>query len=135
MFCRGATLLEIMGVITILGILATPNLVSNKDQVNHQKAVHDIAMLEKALEVYKHDNNRYPTTSQQLKALINKPNIEPLPKSYRSGGYIKHLSTDPWQHEYILRSPGEYRTVEIFSMGPDGLPDTDDDICNNRLEK
>lgn len=135
MFCRGTTLLEIMGVITILGVLATVNAMSNKDEVNHQKAVHDIVMLEKALEVYKHDNSRYPTTSQQLKALISKPDLEPLPKNYRTGGYIKRLPMDPWQNEYILRSPGEYGAFEILSMGPDGMVDTDDDICNYRLEK
>ncbi len=130
---KGFTLLEIMVVIVILGVLATmvaPNVLGNKDKADKQKAVSDIVALENALDMYKLDNNVYPSTEQGLEALVNKPSGFPEPKSWRENGYIKRLPNDPWGNPYYLQVPGEYGTVDIFSAGPDGQPGTDQDIGN-----
>jgi len=87
--------------------------------------------LENALDMYKLDNNRYPTTEQGLDALVTKPSIDPAPRSYRDGGYIKRLPQDPWGNPYQLLSPGQFGKIDIFSMGLDG---TDDDIGNWNLK-
>ncbi|EJL6085036.1 prepilin-type N-terminal cleavage/methylation domain-containing protein, partial [Escherichia coli] len=61
---RGFTLLEIMVVIVILGVLASlvvPNLMGNKDKADRQKVMSDLVALESTLDMYRLDNNRYPT--------------------------------------------------------------------------
>ena len=135
---RGFTLLEIMVVIVILGILASlvvPNLMGNKEQADRQKAVSDIVALENALDMYKLDNSRYPTTEQGLEALVSKPQGEPEPRNYKSDGYIKRLPQDPWGGAYQLMSPGEHGKIDVFSMGLDGEAGTDDDIGNGNMGK
>ncbi|MDQ9128609.1 type II secretion system major pseudopilin GspG [Serratia fonticola] len=135
---RGFTLLEIMVVIVILGILASlvvPNLMGNKEKADHQKVVSDIVALESALDMYKLDNSRYPTTEQGLQALVSKPSAQPEPRSYPQGGYIRRLPQDPWGADYQLLSPGQHGQLDVFSYGPDGIPDTEDDIGNWTIGK
>lgn len=135
---RGFTLLEIMVVIVILGILASlvvPNLMGNKEKADHQKVVSDIVALESALDMYKLDNSRYPTTEQGLQALVTKPSTQPEPRSYPQGGYIRRLPQDPWGADYQLLSPGQHGQLDVFSYGPDGIPDTEDDIGNWTIGK
>ena len=101
----GFTLLEIMVVIVILGVLASmviPNLLGNKEKADTQKVVSDIVALENALDMYKLDNSRYPTTEQGLDALVEIPDVDPEPRDYRDGGYIKRLPSDPWGNDYLL---------------------------------
>ena len=135
---RGFTLLEIMVVIVILGILASlvvPNLMGNKEQADRQKAVSDIVALENALDMYKLDNSRYPTTEQGLEALVTKPQGDPAPRNYKDDGYIKRLPQDPWGGAYQLMSPGEHGKIDVFSMGLDGEAGTDDDIGNWNMDQ
>ncbi len=135
---RGFTLLEIMVVIVILGILASlvvPNLMGNKEKADRQKVVSDLVALEGALDMYKLDNSRYPNTEQGLQALVTAPAAEPHARNYPEGGYIRRLPQDPWGNEYQLLSPGQHGAIDVFSVGPDGMPDTNDDIGNWTLGK
>lgn len=134
----GFTLLEIMVVIVILGILASlvvPNLMGNKEQADRQKAVSDIVALENALDMYKLDNSRFPTTEQGLEALVTKPQSEPEPRNYKEDGYIRRLPQDPWGNAYQLMSPGEHGKIDVFSMGLDGEAGSDDDIGNWNMDQ
>ncbi|MDR7345313.1 general secretion pathway protein G [Pantoea alhagi] len=135
---RGFTLLEIMVVIVILGLLASltvPRLMGSKQKADIQKARSDIATLENALDMYKLDNHRYPSTEQGLKALVKEPTIEPLPKNYRAEGYIRRLPQDPWGNDYQLLNPGEHGVIDLFSFGPGGEMEPEQFIGNWPDEK
>ncbi len=132
----GFTLLEVMVVIVIIGLIGgmvVPNLMDNMDKAELKKAVSDISALETSLTMYKMDNYKYPNTEQGLEALTQETDIEPLPRRFPNGGYVKRLPADPWGNEYQLLNPGENGDIDIFSMGPDGEAGTEDDIGNWNL--
>lgn len=133
---KGFTILEVMVVIVIIGLMGAvvvPNLMGSQDTAKLQKAVSDVANLETSLDLYKSQNYNYPTTEQGLDSLINETDIEPTPRRFPEGGYVKRLPNDPWGNEYQLLNPGDNGKMDIFSMGPDGEAGTEDDIGNWNL--
>jgi len=136
---HGFTLMEIMVVIFIIGLLVAivaPNVLGNQDQAMQQKVRADLATLEQALDLYRLENLRYPTTEQGLAALIEKPTIEPLPRTWRADGYIRRMPKDPWGAAYQYRSPGQHGRFDVYSLGADGMEGgegTDADIGNWNL--
>lgn len=122
---RGFTLIEIMVVITILGILAAlivPRVVGRTDDARIGAAKQDIASVMQALKLYRLDNGRYPTTEQGLRALIERPGTEPQPANWKQGGYLERSSVpkDPWGKEYQYLNPGLRGEIDVFSFGRDG---------------
>lgn len=136
----GFTLMEIMVVVVIIGILAAlivPNVVGRQEQAQRVKAEQDLRALESALDLYRMDNFRYPTTEQGLQALVENPGYPPEPRNYNPGGYIKRLPADPWGNEYVYLSPGQNGPYDLSSLGADGRPGgegSDADINNWELE-
>jgi len=122
---RGFTLMEIMVVIFIIGLLiavVAPSVLGNQDKAMKQKVMADLATLEQALDMYRLDNLRFPSNEQGLAALVKKPSQEPLPRSWRSDGYVRRLPVDPWGTPYQYRMPGEHGRVDVYSLGADGVP-------------
>ena len=121
---RGFTLIEIMVVITILGVLAAlivPRVVGRTDDAKIGAAKQDIATVMQALKLYRLDNGRYPTTEQGLQALIAKPTADPIPANWKQGGYIErsNVPTDPWGEPYKYLNPGIRGEIDVFSLGRD----------------
>jgi general secretion pathway protein G len=116
----GFTLLELLVVMVIIGLLASyigPKYFSQigKSEVKTAKAQMD--GLEKALEQYRIDVGRFPSTEQGLAALFTKPNNE----AKWQGPYLKKTAPpDPWGQAYQYKSPGEHGEFDLMSFGKDG---------------
>ncbi|MBX3709951.1 MAG: type II secretion system major pseudopilin GspG [Gammaproteobacteria bacterium] len=117
----GFTLIEVMVVVVILGILAAiivPKIMSRPEQARIVKVKQDITAIQSALDLYKLDNGFYPTTDQGLQALVTKPSIPPVPRDWKTEGYLQDLPNDPWGQAYQYMNDNE--KVRIFSYGPKG---------------
>jgi len=120
----GFTLIEIMVVIVILGVLAAliiPRVMSRPDEARVIAAKQDVSTIVQALKLYRLDNFSYPTNAQGLSALVKKPEMDPLPANWKTGGYLDQLPKDPWGHDYQYINPGIHGEIDVFSYGADGV--------------
>ncbi len=136
---RGMTLIEIMVVITILGLIATVvtvNVMDRLDEARQETAKTQMKVLEEALDQFRRDNGFYPSTEQGLQALVEKPSTGRIPKRYPSKGYLKggRVPQDPFDCDYQYYNPGlQGHEYEIYSLGADcqeGGDETDADISS-----
>lgn len=117
---RGFTLLELLVVMVIIGLLAGyvgPKYFSQigKSEIKATRA--QIDALEKALDQYRLDVGRYPSTEQGLASLMTRPTGE----NRWQGPYLKkEVPNDPWGMAYQYRQPGEHGDFDLYSFGKDG---------------
>ncbi|MFH1810868.1 MAG: type II secretion system major pseudopilin GspG [Pseudomonadota bacterium] len=124
---RGMTLIEIMVVITLLGIIAAAvgvaavNMLERGQIDSARTQAHEIA---KSLDSYRVLYGRYPSTSEGLGALVSPPsNGKPI---------MERMPKDPWNNEYQYLFPGTHNAskFDVKSFGPDGQEGGGDDIGN-----
>lgn len=117
---RGFTLIELLVVLAIIGLLAGlvgPQVMKHLGGAKTKATKVQIEDLAGALDMYRMDNSRYPTTSEGLKALVEKPS------SARgwNGPYLRknNIPLDPWMYDYHYTSPGEHGRFDLYSYGAD----------------
>lgn len=119
---RGFTLVEILVVITIIGLimgLVGPRVLNYLTESKAKAAKIQIESFSSALDLYFLDNGRYPNSSEGLAALVQRPGS----LTSWNGPYLKGATVpnDPWGNSYVYRSPGQHGTnFDIVSYGADG---------------
>jgi general secretion pathway protein G len=116
---KGFTLIEIlvvMVIITLLASLVAPRLFPKLGKGKQSAAKAQIELLEQALDQFRLDTGRYPTTQEGLNVLVADQNIEKW-----EGPYLKKgLPNDPWNKPYQYQCPGTHGEYDLFSYGRDG---------------
>lgn len=118
---RGFTLIELLVVLAVLGLLAAivgPQVIKYLGSSRTQTAQIQTKNIAAALELFKLDAGRYPSSAEGLPALVKAPTSDPN----WNGPYIADPAAlnDPWGKPYLYKSPGDHGEVDIYSFGSDG---------------
>jgi general secretion pathway protein G len=117
---RGFTLLELLVVMVILALLGSiigPQVLKNVGSSKTKTAALQIDELAAALDLYRLEVGRYPTTQESLQALI----AAPSGASNWNGPYLtkKVIRDDPWGNAYSYKAPGDHGEFDLYSYGRD----------------
>lgn len=126
----GFTLLELLVVMVIIGLLASivvPQYFSQIGKSNTKVAKAQIEALGQALDQYRIDIGRYPSTEQGLSAL----RVAPANLPQWRGPYLKRdVPNDPWGRAYQYKQPGQHGDYDLLSLGADGQPGGDGEAAD-----
>jgi general secretion pathway protein G len=118
---QGFTLIEILVVITIIGLimgLVGPRVLNYLSDARSKAAKIQIESFASALDLYFLDTGHYPNSSEGLTALVRRPaNTLPWNGPYLKGATVPN---DPWGNPYVYRMPGQHGTYDLISYGSDG---------------
>jgi len=115
------TLIEILVVLVLIGIvlgIVGGNFIGRGEKAKADAAKIEIGQIGQALDLYKLEIGRYPSSSEGLQALV----AAPAGASNWNGPYWKkaQIPKDPWGNEYRYTSPGQKGDYDIVSLGADG---------------
>jgi general secretion pathway protein G len=137
----GFTLVELLVVVTILGILVAVvgvNVLRHPDKARRNAAKLQISNFKAALEEFFIDTGTYPTGDEGLKLLVEKPTDVDIAAAW-GGPYLAKIPKDPWKHDYIYRQPGiDGADFDIICYGKDGVEGGEGvsrDITNHNLDE
>jgi general secretion pathway protein G len=119
---RGMTLIEILVVLTLIGVvlgIVGSNYLGKSEQAKAKAAKIEIEQISQSLDLFKLELGRYPTTQEGLQALV----AAPPGLANWAGPYWKKSTApkDPWSHEYKYSAPGTHGAYDIISLGADGV--------------
>ncbi len=120
---RGFTLIELLVVLAILALIAgfaVPRVMKYLSSAKSQAAEIQIRNLAGALDLYRLETGRYPTSEEGLKALVERPRGA----RFWNGPYLdrKDGIIDPWGRPYHYKSPGDHGPYDLWTLGADGRP-------------
>lgn len=119
---HGFSLLELLVVMVIIGLLAgfvAPRFFAQLGQSEVQAARAQIESLGRALDKFRLDVGRYPSTEEGLAAL----NDRPAGEARWNGPYLRRaVPLDPWGQPYVYRAPGQHGEYDLYSLGRDRQP-------------
>jgi len=133
--CIGSTLIEIVLVALVIAVLASmvaPNVFKHVGEAKNVTARSQVEMLGAALDPYRLDNGRYPTTAQGLAALWQTAGQDPRPPSWKGPYLRKEVPLDPWGRPYAYTCPGQHNPAgyDLVWHRADGQPGGDGEAAD-----
>jgi general secretion pathway protein G len=118
---RGMTLIEILVVLTLIGVvlgLVGSNYLGKSEQAKAKAAKIEVEQVGQALDLFKLEIGRYPTSQEGLQALVTAP----AGVDNWAGPYWKKntVPKDPWGHDFVYQAPGAHGDYDLLSYGADG---------------
>ncbi|UYV11808.1 MAG: type II secretion system major pseudopilin GspG [Phycisphaera sp.] len=130
---KAFSLIEIMIVLAIIVMISGLvgfALLARRDEAKIDEAEIKLNTLKGALLDFNRRYNRYPTEDEGLAVLWSSETVDPEIEESWSESVSESMPNDPWGNPWEYNPEGLRREgyYDLSSNGPDGEPETEDDI-------